>query len=112
MLSSSSVLLAISLLSAGISQSAPVPYRRSVEALNEEATAEAHVRDETATRAFTAVPIKVRFAPHLILPDVPYWAVLLSVVCIADTTCYLDRGWTVSLCEPSRRRFQGELDSH
>ena len=58
MLSSSTIFIAISLLSAGISQSAPVPSRRAVETLDEEATAEAHVRDETATRAFTAVPIK------------------------------------------------------
>jgi len=37
------------------------PFRpRAVESLNEAATAEAHQRDNTATRAFSNVQIKVR----------------------------------------------------
>jgi hypothetical protein len=40
---------------------------RAVDSLNEEATAEAHQRDDTATRAFSNVQIKVCF-PHPCLP--------------------------------------------
>lgn len=37
------------------------PFRvRAVDSLNEEATAEAHQRDDGATRAFSDVQIKVR----------------------------------------------------
>ena len=37
------------------------PFRpRAVDSLNEEATAEAHQRDDSATRAFSDVQIKVR----------------------------------------------------
>lgn len=36
------------------------PVKRQVEELNEEALAEAHQRDETATRAFSNTAIKVR----------------------------------------------------
>lgn len=54
MLASLSSILAI----AAIAQAGPV-LPRAVDSLNEEATAEAHPRDNSATRAFSDVQIKV-----------------------------------------------------
>jgi hypothetical protein len=51
----------LSLLALGALAGA-TPFRvRAVDSLNEEATAEAHQRDDGATRAFSDVQIKVRF---------------------------------------------------
>jgi hypothetical protein len=48
------------LMSAGVSIAAPVTInRRTFTNLDAAATAEAQVRDNSATRAFSAVPIKV-----------------------------------------------------
>jgi len=47
------------LLFASVALSSPILNERKVDALNEEATREAHVRDDTATRAFSAIDIKV-----------------------------------------------------
>jgi hypothetical protein len=61
MLSTSKVFLAVFVLSARLlpSQAAPLRYNsRAVTSLDEAATAEAQQRDDTATRAFTGVPIK------------------------------------------------------
>lgn len=49
------------LLSAATLTSAFPVERRAVDALNEEAFAEAHPRDDTATRAFSSTEIKVRY---------------------------------------------------
>lgn len=54
MLASLGSLLAI----AAIARASPL-LPRAVDSLNEEATAEAQQRDESATRAFSDVPIKV-----------------------------------------------------
>ena len=47
------------LLYASIAFASPIIHERKVDVLNEEATKEAHVRDDTATRAFSAIEIKV-----------------------------------------------------
>ena len=46
------------LLFASVAFASPILKGRAVDALNEEATAEAQVRDDTATRAFSATEIK------------------------------------------------------
>jgi len=45
---------------AALAAAGPVVAPRVVDSLNEAATAEAHQRDNTATRAFSNVQIKVR----------------------------------------------------
>ena len=45
----------------------PVIENRAVMSLDQAATAEAQQRDATATRAFSGVPIKVRFVVKLCL---------------------------------------------
>ena len=47
------------LIFASVAFASPILHDRKVDALNEEATKEAHVRDDTATRAFSATEIKV-----------------------------------------------------
>lgn len=47
------------LLLASVAFASPIVNVRKVDALNEEATKEAHPRDDTATRAFSATEIKV-----------------------------------------------------
>ena len=52
------------LLSATLSAALPVFSRDTV--INQAATAQAQQRDNTATRAFTAVPIKVPYFPFYV----------------------------------------------
>lgn len=51
------------LLALGVAARPSSVCRRAVDALNEEATAEAHQRDDGATRAFSNVQIKVCVRP-------------------------------------------------
>jgi len=46
-------------LFASVVFASPILNGRKVDALNEEATKEAHQRDDTATRAFSSIDIKV-----------------------------------------------------
>lgn len=52
------------LLGAAIASALPVAEKRTVTSLNEAAFEEAQQRDDTATRAFSSIPIKVHSSSH------------------------------------------------
>jgi hypothetical protein len=57
-------LSALLLGAASIASTLPVVEKRTVTALNQAAFEEAQQRDDTATRAFSSIPIKVRSSFH------------------------------------------------
>ncbi|GKT51644.1 uncharacterized protein ColSpa_11825 [Colletotrichum spaethianum] len=79
-----------------LATASPVIQRRNVTELNEEATKEAHPRDDTATRAFSNIQIKTADGRCLFVDKLSGdFRANLTPIQVADCAVKDDQGWDV-----------------